>query len=356
MPLNKEDVDAAFRLILGDAAKERAKAKPLLKDAQDIEELRARLLTSPSFHQAQAKLSAQQKHQDDRGGVLLDLARPKIVFLHIPKTGGTTMADLLSSNFSRHEVFRQKRDVEMVPAAVLARHRVFFGHYTLHQIAHIPGAKRIYTVLREPRARVLSMYRYHKARMETGRSEGKAIEQKTALSLNAYLRDPRIRNRPSVRNLQTRYLFHVSEETMVKYRLRPSPYPDMMRAYPKDVVLEIAKDNLRSLAGVGVLERFDEFVRMFFAEQGLRVPSDYVARNVTTKVAATGPKPAGPIDFDQPDEETQHLLDDLVDLDEQMYRLAGQLFTERMMSRAAEQSGPPQPGQPQPGQRQPGPE
>lgn len=97
---------------------------------------------------------------DARGDLLL--------YLHIPKTAGTALADLLTSHFQPDEI-RSIRGPDYVGAANTlrnaseadkARLRLVYGHFAfgLHEAFTQPC--RYYTVLRDPIDRVMSLYYY----------------------------------------------------------------------------------------------------------------------------------------------------------------------------------------------------
>lgn len=111
-----------------------------------------------------------------RGGPVV--THPQICILHIPRTAGTSLRRFVIEAVGRDQVFWHGVDghLDDVPSARLARYRVIGGHRTYAQVhwglsdrrntLPRPGRAlmrppRIYcSVLREPRAQVLSHYRY----------------------------------------------------------------------------------------------------------------------------------------------------------------------------------------------------
>lgn len=85
--------------------------------------------------------------------------QPKLVFLHIPKTGGTSMFKLLSQQFPPEAICPARHnDLGNYTSEELGRFTVFAGHYGFDTLELIPGAKVVVTMLREPTARLLSWY------------------------------------------------------------------------------------------------------------------------------------------------------------------------------------------------------
>jgi len=97
------------------------------------------------------------------------MAHP-IIFLHIPKTAGTTLTQPVLRHFPPDRTFILKDDIDAAIARFKAlpheermRIRCLKGHqpYGLHEYL-APGARYI-TILREPVARIVSHYEYVKA-------------------------------------------------------------------------------------------------------------------------------------------------------------------------------------------------
>ena len=89
-----------------------------------------------------------------------------LVFLHLPKTGGTTLATSLRWNYPvsqtvRADIFGKPDAIEQTFARDRMAHvRLLYGHvpYGVHR--RIPRACRYVTIVREPVARVVSAYKY----------------------------------------------------------------------------------------------------------------------------------------------------------------------------------------------------
>ncbi len=101
---------------------------------------------------------------------------PRLIFLHIPKTGGTTLTSVFSNRFEPEETFDVHEDndrpfasyrdmlqrVKDLPDQRAARIKFLHGHvpYGVHQ--SLPGSSTYVTMLRDPVDRVLSQYYFWK--------------------------------------------------------------------------------------------------------------------------------------------------------------------------------------------------
>ncbi len=123
---------------------------------------------------------------------MIDLGRRKsqdkiIIFLHIPKAGGTTLNGIINQQYSKNTIFRFNSisswtTVNDLPLRQREALRLIRGHFAfgLHQF--LPCNSVYFTLLREPVARFVSQYHYIR------RSPGlKAHEQLKSISLDEYI-------------------------------------------------------------------------------------------------------------------------------------------------------------------------
>lgn len=181
-----------------------------------------------------------------------------IGFLHIPKTGGTTLNAMLSEQFlpeQRYEVMMRgmnwmvpKRRLFARPLishsklrrlrnALEPRHdvRLLHGHFDLSIRGLLPDDVRLFTMLRDPLDRAISHY-FHYRRRSDDRIHPLAMRS----SLVEWVR---ARGLVEMDNGQTRRLAG----------LMNVPCGALTRA-----ALDVAKSNLARFAVVGLTERFDE--------------------------------------------------------------------------------------------------
>lgn len=83
-----------------------------------------------------------------------------VIFLHIPKTAGQSTHRYLEKLFDPHDVCpaRENDKLLTIPAARLQRYRLFSGHLDWSLLDVVPQPRFVFTILREPRERLLSFY------------------------------------------------------------------------------------------------------------------------------------------------------------------------------------------------------
>jgi hypothetical protein len=106
------------------------------------------------------------------------MERPSSCFLHIPKTGGSWVADALRRAFSPDHLYEvPSADVGRVPVAqLLTRYAAVTGHFTMDHLRSVVGQTFIFTFLRHPLDRVLSLYYFYREQHGGGRLDHRVAE------------------------------------------------------------------------------------------------------------------------------------------------------------------------------------
>jgi len=87
----------------------------------------------------------------------------RLVFLHVPKTGGTTLHHHFSGHFTPEETCPDRfSGLERYSVNELRQWRYFSGHFNADEIKRIPKPVFVVTVLRNPIERLLSNYYFWK--------------------------------------------------------------------------------------------------------------------------------------------------------------------------------------------------
>ncbi len=120
---------------------------------------------------------------------------PCYVFLHIMKTAGTSVQNHLIDCFGRDTIYYEYQDFLHTHApGELARFNVFAGHFNYDSLRFIPRQTlSIFTFLREPRQRLLSLYYYLRAHDAGHRQSGRHAELANQLDIEEFFECPEIR-------------------------------------------------------------------------------------------------------------------------------------------------------------------
>jgi hypothetical protein len=168
-----------------------------------------------------------------------------LIFLHLPRTGGTTLRDILSKQYSDKVTFENKtlldtdQNFNAENKSEKRKHKLIKGHVYFGIHEHITQNCTYFSMMRNPIERVTSLYNYIK-----NRSKHKDYEYIKNKSITHYIESKR---NLFMDNGQTRLLAgrHTSLEV---------PFRRINEGH-----LEQAKENIKShFILVGLTERYDE--------------------------------------------------------------------------------------------------
>jgi hypothetical protein len=309
----------AFRLILGRPATD-ADVDLQLR-AESVGALRKALLRSEEFRQEMTNLFPPKLPTTE------DLDATKTIFVHILKTGGTTMREMLKPAFGHDRTCPEHfNGLHCYTAGGLARFRLFAGHFSLQSCDLIPGPKQIFTLLRHPVKLLISFYNFARAHSEeiiardefwlAGLARGQA-------DMRGFFSLEEVRRHPLMNNSMVRLLSKSLSVDPWETNARIEADSDAMAMLPA------AKEALRSLTAFGILERYDESVEVIFRSLGLPAPARIERKNVMEDIAGkvkgierVEPQACGP--------ESLEVLAPLVEADLLLYQYAVELFEENI--------------------------
>jgi len=208
-------------------------------------------------------------------------SHPTLIFLHLPKTGGQTLGEVISRNVGEDSVvafdcLSLSAEVGRLRTALAERPappRVVRGHMPFGLHRYLPGPSTYVTLVRDPVERAVSIYYF--AREHPSHHLHRAIVD-GGLSLEQFALSDLM---SELANGQTRLLSGV-EDAYVLAAASESPS-----------LLDLAIENVTAhFALAGALSRFDESLMLLQSQFGWR-DTFYVRRNVGLLRRSAGAKP-----------------------------------------------------------------
>ena len=230
-----------------------------------------------------------------------------VIFVHIPKTAGTTLKHIIQFQFQPNNVFefyrrKTKSQIEKYnnfSEAQKKQIKLVCGHsgFGLHEFLQRPCT--YITFLRDPLDRVVSIYYYFKRR---------------GWYKDVTLKDF-VQTYKGVHNGMTNYL---SGETLKVQLADPSSREKVNSQCSDEIKFELAKKHLKqNFKAIGLTERFDESLILFKKKLGWEIPF-YKKSNVSTNRTSIRDVP----------KETLRLIEKFNEFDIQLYEFAKDFFEE----------------------------
>lgn len=240
----------------------------------------------------------------------------RVFFLHVPKTGGSSLTAALAKKFASWEIFPWHHSrLDLFDPSDLMKFRFFHGHFTMADFDYIPKPARIVTLLREPRARILSLYHYWRSFKKDALPPYEAHHSRVAKSvgLNTFLGLPN----PSLRVAMDNALV----QAYLPYPLRGRN--NALTAAP-DTIVDDALEALNAMTAFGILERFNESIGVI--GEALKTPVILPTQKVRSFESLAGSNEHEPVERETPLLETSALLDSRTEIDRLFYDRACALF------------------------------
>ena len=195
--------------------------------------------------------------------------KKQIVYLHVPKAAGTTLLDVARRQYEKSRFYKlrsryaEKEWPELLvqDSEVIDRYDAFYGHYEFGVHADLSCPVYYVTMLREPVARVISLYKFMMNRLDSPFWDKRP---KRELSLSEF-----VAGGYSKMSCDGQTRLMTGQNTSEPLQ---------------ENSLELAIENIaRSFIAVGVVERFDESLMLFREKLDWTAHCCYRRKNVGGK-------------------------------------------------------------------------
>jgi hypothetical protein len=221
---------------------------------------------------------------------------PPASLLHIEKTAGTALGQALCAHCHPMQIYTDSNLGETQrlgapaapPPADLADRKLIWGHYDLPGLLRLAPGRRVVTLLREPRARVLSLYYFWRS-IRPGRAEALAdprVRLAHELDLLDFLRCRQSAVHDSIDNAYVRRLASLNAGDMLEDKVASDPAG----------ALSLAMAALDDLAFIGIVERIPESLAGLSKVLGVRLGGSLPKTNVGAHNAASNPEAFRPVE------------------------------------------------------------
>ena len=274
----RSDIVYGYQMILGREPESEAMIEKQMQHAS-VASFRRNLLNSIEFHGQYRDLYSERALHP-----YWSRNRNTVVFIHLQKTGGTTLRSVIESQFAPERICPMRFRLYSLAPAELGQYDFFAGHFDLHSLRFIPRDRLVsFTLFREPRARLISFYRFHKSHPAAGEYANNIyVSLANELSAEEFFEHPEVRLSPDVYN---NYLLAFGQSF--------AWYIENRYSLPKEdlpLALIEAKRQICAQHAIGITERFDDSVDVICDALKVARPPKIVATHVTDEFATRDPR------------------------------------------------------------------
>jgi hypothetical protein len=210
----------------------------------------------------------------------LTMGRETLAFIHLQKTGGTSLRTMLERQFPVDRRCPIRGDkLYQLSVAELGQYDFFSGHFDRCSLRFIPRNDiKTIALFREPRARLISFYRFlrsHPVRDEF--ANDRLMRLANELSAEEFFETAHTRAHVGVYN---HYLIALGGSyawfEYTRTALREQDFSEAM---------EEAKRQIRALTAIGITERFSQSVEVIWHALNFGAPPSTAAADVTDKLS-----------------------------------------------------------------------
>ncbi len=247
---------------------------------ETVAELRKHLMSTPEFVSRVTNVIRPGLRQP-----IFEYSRPCVVFVHIHKAAGTSITQILEGCFPKERRCPERfNHLHKFAPGELCGYDCYSGHYDLFSTRFVPRANVFrFTFLRDPRARLMSFYRFARRQAPMPHiMERPIFSLAMELSVVDYFKDPRVRTSRFINN---------HYKTVLSGSLAPLRVDAEMneaKVGPLRGDRKSAIENLQSLNGVGLVEKINDSVKLIFSAAGLPAPNEVPKLRTFEKERAPG--------------------------------------------------------------------
>ena len=273
--LTREEVVWGFKYCLGRSPSDEEATGEFTR-VQDYKILRDKLFSTPEFiSRITQRVRPAARHP------FLNYGRPAVVFIHVQKTAGTSLTQMLSQKFeAKRRCPERFNQLSFYPVGELGEFDFFSGHFDYFSTTLIPR-REVFRVsfLRRPADRLISFYRFARAHApNSSLLKDPLFGLAKALEPEAYFANEAIRKSPQINN-HYRVVFGGALCGTNTLNYDGAPSGDVISG-----TVARAVENVNSLQGLGLTHRFEESVGRIFDSLGFARPATPTKAMVTDRM------------------------------------------------------------------------
>jgi hypothetical protein len=313
MALGNDEIRLGYIFLLG----REPEAPEIYHHYRDLklEEFRHVLIESPEGQDRIRRLSIYQNEP-----VYIRHSTPATCFIHLEKTGGTTLHEALAAKYDPARVTSAHFPaLHCMSMSDMCNYEFISGHFDYYSTQFIPyeRLKRV-SLFREPVSRLISMYRFHRSHPRNGPYEDPLLRLAHELSPVEFFLDDFVRRSARINNTYMRVF-------------GSTHYMDVSPDEDVGEIFSTALARVVGLDGIGITERMTDSIELICRAVGKPPPTTYHTLHRTDDFHRRDPS-FGKVGTVTVSNKLMDILEPLVRYDREIYRAAQIEFRRRMHS------------------------
>jgi hypothetical protein len=197
----------------------------------------------------------------------------KFVFIHIQKTAGTSLQNMLVDAYETNRVYHEHEDtISSKKFDEILQFKVFAGHFNYDSLEKFPFKDRhLITILRDPSERIISLYNFWRAHESNAKGYHNGMEIARKHTLAEFLRETYIKDSSHVWNHITWCIMGRKKWSEWKILMGETPFQQrqiILNQFQNEIKLR-----LKDFIFIGFQDKFEESVKNIFELLGKPQPA-----------------------------------------------------------------------------------
>jgi hypothetical protein len=242
----------------------------------------------------------------------------KHVFIHVEKTGGTSIHNMLLET-GRSDIYHEHTStLKNTTNRELKEFNIYIGHFELDEVLEKIQNSKLHTIIREPRARLTSLYNFWRSHKPESISYFRGMELTNDHNIEEFFQLKEIEKWPTIWNHTAYALF--GKSTWSEWLNRSSKMSEVEKImWMENEIKDKIKEHINKFTTIGIIEKFENDSKNILRNMGIREDIKILHDHSLIKLITKGKDFKKGYIIQKLDDEKMYLLDKYIEFDLQIY-------------------------------------